>query len=415
MRKTSSQIANEVFFKTAGLSDHFPKTLGHLQRLKEALGKKFEEKLFKTLEEKSQAIAARPEGEQGLLRRIGKNKTASQLGDEVLEKLSTSRWREAIRSGEIMPGPEAEALKSRMGVDPVREAEGLIKGWRGRAEARGIPAIELSNFRKYLDPARQAFQGDSEARKMLVQHAKALQGLSTMASPAGVLPNGVSASLPAMESMLVAGASPKQLPRYLTNPAFRHEIHGAILGHEGSEMSASRNMDLSDFAQGHNVYRKGLAPEISAVTAGAGVKGLNRLGEMLGKPEIAPPELSRLMALHSPMGGITAGSHADARVLLEEIRNTRMLSPETQQFMTNLRHRTGELPGIRAATGYHLGAGAPKNMLILGRIPKGRMGEIAQKVHAEQAARGTQLGGLFDTAVKSPLAGIKALIRARLH
>jgi hypothetical protein len=88
VRKTSSQIADEVFFKTAGLSEHFPKTLGHLQKLKEALGKKFEEKLFKTLEEKSQAIAARPEGEQDLLRRIGKNKTVSQLGDEVLEKLS---------------------------------------------------------------------------------------------------------------------------------------------------------------------------------------------------------------------------------------------------------------------------------------------------------------------------------------
>jgi hypothetical protein len=117
MQRTASQIAGEVFFKTAGLAEHFPKTLGHLQTLKETLGKKFEERFFKTLEEKAQGVSSRSEKEQKLLRHIGKDKTADErIGGPYL-RYDTEKSNKAIG----MP-PEEQLSPAFSRPEPPRQS-----------------------------------------------------------------------------------------------------------------------------------------------------------------------------------------------------------------------------------------------------------------------------------------------------
>lgn len=328
------------------------------------------------------------------------NKTASQIGTEVLEKLATSRWREAIRSGEVPPGPAAEQLKTRMGVDPGREAEGLVAGWRGKAKAYGVDPIEIK-FKEYPRLIQESLAGNAGSAEKLRRQGRSALDITQGLGPAGVSPSGTPFSVPSLEAALV---SPRRMPKYFSSPSLRQQFHGAILGHESSELSAARRTGaLQDLNKGLNVYRPGLGAEVRALAGGVGTNVFDRFARMAGKPEWSNPELTRHLVLRSPAGGIGQGRHADASVLLDEVRNTRMLSPETQTLLQDLRKRTGEWPSISEAIG------------PTGQVPRHRMTEIGRRLSAPHAARGAHLSGLFNEGMRSPLSGLKALIRARLR
>lgn len=327
-------------------------------------------------------------------------KTASEIGDEILQKQATSRWREAIRSGEVAPGPEAERLKSRMGVDPGREAEGLISGWRGKAQAHGADPLEIK-LREYPRLIRESLSGNSAAAENLGRQGKGALEVAKQFSPAGVTPAGTAYSMPLLEGLMVR---PRHLPKYLASSSLRQQLHGAILGHESSELSAARRTGaLQDINKGLNIYRSGLGADVKALAAGAGQNVFGRLARMAGKPELANQDITRMLVMHSPAGGIAVGRHADPSVLLEEVRNTRMLSPEAQTLLRDLRKRTGEWESMSSAIG------------PTGLIPRHQMPEIGKRLAAPHAARGAQLAELFNEGARSPLSGFKALLRARLR
>jgi hypothetical protein len=213
----------------------------------------------------------------------------------------------------------------------------------------------------------------------------------------------MTATIPALEFPLVSAVSKRHGLRYLADPGFRRQVRGSILGHEGSELSASRKVDISDINKGYNVYRSGLTPEITSVVGGVGAGATRRLLNAMGKGENFDADLTKNITLHSPQSGIMAGRHANPEVVLNEIRNNRMLSPDTQDFMKKLRQKTTEWEPIEQLGG--------KNPIL----PRRQLHPMAKSLAAGQMGREKALGSLFDEGLKSPLQGLKALMKSRIR
>ena len=224
-------------------------------------------------------------------------KTASQIADQVLEKVATSRWREAIRSGELAPS-DAETLKTRMGVDPLREAQGLSKGWRGKADYHGFAPMTQVESELPIRPVEGSRVGEKQLRSVQpnVKKYKDIGPHTYMGR--------------------------KPVTRHTFVPYYSGEVTdlaARLQGRRGAEAGKHIQGELTGLTAGHE------GSELVEL-----MKGIRK-----GRIDLNKPRTTRWANL----------SHFSPRVILEEVRNARMLSPQTRATMLRLRRKV-ELPEI---------------------------------------------------------------------
>ena len=265
-------------------------------------------------------------------------KTAEQIADTVLAKYATSRWREAIRSGEIAPGPAAEALKARMGVTQARESAGLNRGTMNILKQHGFKYEEMSpmkSIRRLLDMSDGGLS--SRAAGFGARSVREVENLSTRRV-------GGAVTLPGdyREGRVVV--HPKDLDRNMKilggeatkkmKPNDWRALKNLVIRHEGDEV---RNL-LSDKA--YQVRN----PNTELVNKALGKAGpsLRATATAMGKGKLDQDLLGSMAHLTLAKLPVYSGNHFSPQILLEERRNQRMLSPAVQDTFTAIRERTGE-------------------------------------------------------------------------
>jgi len=303
-------------------------------------------------------------------------KTASQIADQVLEKAATSRWREAIRSG-LLSLREAEKLKKSMGVDPQREAAGLTKKWLGIAKRKGsIPLTRTGPQGNYVR---------ADGSKSIPSNLQdALAPPTETAAYSFVNPVTKYKSLSPAEIKKTFGRHADDVAEALAtkHPLLRAPSHTYVDPHF-----------KGDILQGFLGKRPPSNPQFPVNT-----KELSRMSprdreQLVGL--MRSHEASELAStvkhpLISPQRGVDLGrqrkvhQHDSARVLLEEMRDSRMLSPRVQQMLKNLRSSPTDMLGVRYPEHRELGLltsvvppAAGTNRLY---IPKHQVPKLTRKV-----------------------------------
>ncbi len=331
-------------------------------------------------------------------------KTSNDIADTLLMK-EASRWREAIRSGEIS-GPQAEMLKQRMGVDPFREAEGLAQGAQNMASRRGYK----TNTYRARDIGQNLFKDFQRRGGSLRALGNAARAQARMLPEApilaGSLLGGGAVTFPQQKQIVHLPELLQRNTRQLMGsdaakqmrPTDWRSVTGIMKGHEGSE---TRYIDKPLNPKGYKVMNP-------AIT-GRHMKAMGRAGRFAAV--LTGQERSGLLRNlanklpDTPASFLTSGRHADPRVLLEEIRNSRMFSPQFQTAMTRLRRRTGEYDHLERAL-QDPGGGTlkiPRNKM---RQIGGRMSEIGIR---DQKAVSDEL----FKHMQQPLPGEKVFRKAR--
>jgi len=317
---------------------------------------------------------------------------------DAAAKFAGSRWREAIRSGEVM-GPAAETLKTQMGVDPLREASGLATGWANKARASGYTSHVLSS-------PWQTFKGaiGRVFRRKGAPPLTGMLGARMSGSPALVHPFSQSTlSFPHKNLGLlkdVGGDTAKQISE---SPKLLEQFQGSVLGHEGSELSALGRM--GGLRDPMTMMSRGYMPVDATEQA---FKKMYDAGGGLAR-RVSDPSTRFLLGQRSLYQNAAKGSHASPQVLLEEIRNNRMLSPEIQSFWKQTRNLTGELPAIEAVTGT-AGRLAKKNLPSLSRaiLKNNNVGRFALEQAFEEGAKRTPFSKLRELISNAGGAAAKA-------
>lgn len=309
-----------------------------------------------------------------------------------LIKTATSRWREAVRSGEL--GLEGgEALKARMGVDPLREAEGMYTGWRQRArkakydafepKVRGIPGAVQSLINNGMTPQFE--------NRLQVAKAVSGNGVVPVLKATTVSPDAAAALLLDNKSRL----------KYLGSQNFRRQLGGALASHEGSEISHAGQLAKSKIYQSfidNEVGRRNA--QIAGGIVGPVEASLKAMGQIPKDYTTTIAERS-MAGLQGPLSQVISGAHASPRVLLEEVRNNRMLSPDVQNAMLKLRGKGEgqELRNIKAVTGDNL------------NIPRKSIPGMSRTMYASNEKVLNMLRGEF---AKGEAQGGKGLLRNTL-
>lgn len=316
------------------------------------------------------------------------NKTASQIVDTVLEKLATSRWREALRSGEVL-GDEAERLKHRMGVDPVREAAGLDRGTKNILERQGY---ELKNM-----------SATDTAKRMWARRKDLPLGVNLKSeynTAAGSILGGGGATIPDAFEVAV---QPQVLRRKMKTlggdaakgmkPTDWKQLQSLLTRHEGDEVLQASKVRPGD--PGYRLLNPDQQFQSKLLNKGPSARlGLLATG---GNPA---DNLSANAAADSVIAttpGSQSGMHRSPEVILNERRNQRMLSPATQDLMSRVRDTTGENVHMRKAI---QDAGLPE-----GRIPKGQLRSLSDNMSGIAESEISSFRDKFRSRIQRNLPG----------
>jgi hypothetical protein len=247
-------------------------------------------------------------------------KTAQDLAQVVFEKLAVSRWREAIYSGELNT-PEAEKLKSHMNVNPHRYAARLVEGTQNRLAERG---------NKVIGPRQLPTQMKDVPYKLLSMR----NGTLTNPITGNIFINPRSADV-----FTALGDIPQDAK------SLRKQINSLIVSHEGMESVAARGMDTNSILKKQYLRWKpedALSEFSPHIRRGIGyVEGIR---QGLLKPGTPNTTLQALANFPVREHAFTTGVHMDPSVVLNEIRQSRMLSPPVRQAFNDVRlHLTGEV------------------------------------------------------------------------
>lgn len=315
---------------------------------------------------------------------------AYQFGRQLaFEKAATSRWREAIRSGELSPS-QSEILKDRMGVTPGAWAEKLTRGAQLQAEHLGLPF----NTHTPGSVGKGLLQGAYKRDPRLLQNAAL--GLQAFGSGGGM-------------GSAVGGVNLFDVPLEIGMPAteifndpMRKEIRALKAGHEGREIGQeTRRFDLRPKKVAPTAgtrIEKRIRPSLMTLQDpkkaikmhGPALSGVRRGSENLLRSLGVSKKDSDFMWQHVSQpkilqqSSILSGSHSSAHPLFWDIRESRMLSPETRLAWEKFREQTGELGRVRAAAGQQ-GARGPV------QLPRKQLGRIRKGVEQQAAGEIKQL------------------------
>jgi hypothetical protein len=247
-------------------------------------------------------------------------KTAQDIAVQVLEKLAVSRWREAIYSGELNT-PEAEKLKSYMNVNPHRYADRLVEGTKNRLAERG---------NRIIGPRQLPTRIKDLPYKALSMYR-------------GTITNPITGNIFIHPGDARAIAELGDIPQ--DAKSLRKQINSLILSHEGMESVAARGLDANSLLKKQYLRWKPedtlseFAPHIRR-----GIGYVEGVRQGLLKPGTPNRTLQSLANFPSRQHSFTTGSHVDPSIVLNEIRQSRMLSPPVREAFNDLRlHLTGEV------------------------------------------------------------------------
>ena len=331
------------------------------------------------------------------------------IGVELaLEKLATSRWREAIRSGEISPW-DADELKERMGFDPERHAKRMMHGARQRAAAHGY---------KFYEHTPKAYKGElgrlvqSTARgfreKGLRGAGRAVQqwapgfGERALGLLTGVMGGGGGAN-PALQRIdLVPGMV-----------ATKGGTMPIVAGHEAGEAAEMRRYQRPmDRWYRQITGRPDIQRGLARLTGGAAEIG-EQVGRLFGKsgiggdiryniremlqkgwdPAVLNPDMPE-GALRQFVPYAHTSQHASAMPPIQDIREGRLLGGKGQRTMEALRRATGEYDTMLMASV----EGAPRVQAARAmgegsalRLPRHRLRQIANAMERLNLAEGAAI------------------------
>ena len=311
----------------------------------------------------------------------------------AFEKAATSRWREAIRSGELSPS-QSEILKDRMGVTPAAWSEKLTRGAQLQAEHLNLPF----NTHTPGSIVKGYLQGIRKKDPELLQRSVA--GLQTygMGGGSGNAVGGINLTNMPLEIGMPATE--------IFNAPMKKEIRALKAGHEGREIgqetrrfhlrpkkvTSTEGKAIEATAPKPQRIREGLMtlrdPKKAIQTQGSQLsgsrRGIQNLFRSMGTKQKDVDFMWKHVAQPKTLqqSGLLSGNHSSAHPLLWDIRESRMLSPETRLAWEKFRDQTGELERVRAAAGQQ-GTRGPVH------LPRKQLGNIRKGV-GQQAAREIQ-------------------------
>lgn len=295
-------------------------------------------------------------------------KIAYQLG----VKLAISRWREAIRSGEVSPGAAA-TIKQQVGFDPKDWGQRLRRGAAAKAKSLGYT---------YSEHTPRSILGDvvkSVRQRSTTPIAERAMGLSM-----GLMGGGGMAN-PAMERIdIVPGVGPAKRM-------------GPLVGvHEATEAQfAKRFGDVEEAVFSGKDPRYKLIPErrtkLLKRLSGAAKEIVPSVETALGGTPIGRQSIERNLhklltqGMTEEMGGqfpkVYSSMHMDPELVVRDIREGRLLGGKAQKAVETLRGRTGELIELEQAA-RHIAGQQPG-----GYLPEKSVREIAKRMRAQNLAR----------------------------
>jgi hypothetical protein len=355
-----------------------------------------------------------PEDAQSISQRY-QPMTPQKIAALVMEKVAVSRWREAIYSGEL-PTQDAENLKKYMGADPNRYADRLSEGVMNRLKERHNTLTETTNLD--MNKVRQAMppwfgnKFDAAKNELARQMASYTDGAGD-----------IHLSHPQVRQMGVLGEMPNK-------PEYEKQLRSLILSHEGmesdfsrqntlrrlgkqwersplnepifSDTEAHRRMSPRDYAR---MMNRAEEASLKVTTPGAMRHNARATNPYRPTPTKMPSMAkSQIAQTQGTMAGIGAlhpsaqsksiedminssveatapdiihrGAHADPRVVINEYRQSRMMSPEVAQAMAKVRTKlTGETPLLRESSNTPI---TSENTLL----PKREIPEIAKRMRS---------------------------------
>lgn len=309
----------------------------------------------------------------GLLNASGRSKVSEAVVKTpamqayTLYKESSSRWREAIYSGELPPA-ETARLKSFMNVNPLRESEGLVKGWTGTANYFGVPSIttdasgkklmkapgsnvRIRNPRKEFEKIKTEGLGPSAGHvtRHLTRQDPVIENLPDIVS-GKVAPgeyNSISEARQLDRRLRNARVMPHTFVPHAEAPINQHlfgikemndvsKIRKLIRG-DSSAREKGREYALKLESMGLPVNRK-LKDVKDALQAHRGMVAAHEAMELR--------ENVRQRRLGRPDGPFTSHGHVSPKVILDEIRKRRMLADGTKFSLLDAARVRNEFPEV---------------------------------------------------------------------
>ena len=320
-----------------------------------------------------------------------------------MKKLSTSRWREATRSGEVSPEAGQRVMRS-LGITPEEWARRLGQGAGQLAARHGyevitIPTASLGTrglIETSEDIGRQAAENPIAALKRYRQFLEAKSG------GGGITHSG---------RKQIVLLEPKKYP--LDNALSKHhEAREAQRMERLNRLLESRGVPLRT-ALGYN--RAAFVPEaetkILARTVGGFFEGYSPKKETAFRTELAK-RLIAGKALKTPYSGYTT-QHVDPTLPIQDIRESRLFPKDVRQRWANKRTETGELQDIAKAIEYK--GPHPERM----NLPRKQIENIARRIQKQQWERAVEAASAESSPVAKMLGmathKVTAPLRAVLH
>jgi len=335
---------------------------------------------------------------------------------EGLSKISTSRWREAIRSGEV--GPEtADTIRQRMGFNSEEFGQRMIEGAKKRAKNLGVGYFEHTP-KAYWNDILQGIK--TKNWRPLGERA---QGFPTAIMGGG---GGYNPSYDRIDLMPGQKATGKGMMPMVSQhegteaaigkPLFKRENLAALRHSYRQIPAASENRLSKIFGFGREMLhgRPGIQKAYTE-----GIHNVVRGGLPLSVFQPMLPDTVRM-----PFPGIHTSQHMSARLPIQDLREANLLGGQGAKGMRGLREMTGEAADVHEVAKLqwmeNLAKPGRNKGHPYGSIPRGQVGNIARgmkDLNAARAARiaeGGQLGPMATRIARGIGSGVgKAVPIAR--
>jgi len=273
------------------------------------------------------------------------------MGRSYFDKFATSRWREAIRSGEVGQGT-ADVLRERMKFDPQRHGEGVLRGAENRATRAGY---EFGYHRPWEDlkagvkKIPGAIRGGTTGELLRSAGEKARGTLLGFGGGGGL-------THPGLEQIHTV-ESPHAVMMKGTKGQTLRNLGALTAAHEGTEAQLAKAKGFTG-AMGISELAGQGAPDPRYKQVGPGAARTARRYTNVGEvaeavraaagaapdPTAGRGAIQKYIARgYLPIKGITTSMHMGALPPIQDIREARMFGGGTLERVKGLREMTGEM------------------------------------------------------------------------
>lgn len=275
--------------------------------------------------------------------------SAVKIAEKILQKTAVSRWREAIYSGEL-PLEQREQLKAHMGATPEKYLAGLEKH-RDMQMSKGTGVS--TPFKTLKEDVKGMLQGTRSMEDFQQNLPDLYRGTFMGSHSAG----GNITHVPPVDrvnfsKILWGNKEAPLLERAGTikdlwsKPRTQREFDALVLRHELGEATTkpmrSARAGLFQIRGKKDVGKMPLNRKPAVAASGFTLGAMNP--SVLQNPVVAKSVQGSMRAQLSPGG---RGQHMSPAVLMDELRTSRMMSPELQRIQAMTRSQTGEFGNVK--------------------------------------------------------------------